>query len=92
MLLEKFNGGAVASHTTSRSPDLFPLIYFLGRAMKTIVQDTLINSEMNQVAQNFITAVMITETRGISENVHQTILRWCYACIHDNGGNFVHLF
>ncbi|GFX43429.1 transposable element Tcb1 transposase [Trichonephila clavipes] len=73
-----------------RSPDLSPLDLFLWGAMKGLVYDTPVVSEMNLVARISIAAARIREMPGVFEDVRQSMPRRCRACIHANGRNFEH--
>ncbi|GFV12386.1 transposable element Tcb1 transposase [Trichonephila clavipes] len=71
-----------------RSPDLSPLDFFLWGAMKGLVYDTPVVSEMDLVVQISIAAARIHEMPGVFEDVRQSMSRRCHACIHANGRNF----
>ncbi|GFX02091.1 DUF4817 domain-containing protein [Trichonephila clavipes] len=81
-------GGPVA--WSPRSPDLSPLDFFLWGAMKGLVYDTPVVSEMDLVARISIAAARIREMPGVFEDVRQSMSRRCRACIHANGRNFEH--
>ncbi|GFU62335.1 DUF4817 domain-containing protein [Trichonephila clavipes] len=81
-------GGPVA--WPPRSPDLSPLDFFLWCAMKGLVYDTPVVSEMDLVARISIAAARIREMPGVFEDVRQSMSRRCRACIHANGRNFEH--
>ncbi|GFY09750.1 DUF4817 domain-containing protein [Trichonephila clavipes] len=72
------------------SPDLSPLDFFLWGAMKGLVYDTPVVSEMDLVARISIAAARIREMPGVFEDVRQSMSRRCRACIHANGRNFEH--
>ena len=57
-------------------------IFFLSGAIKNLVYDTLVNSEMDLVARISIAATMIIETPGIFEHVRQFMFHRYQACIH----------
>ncbi|GFW76771.1 DUF4817 domain-containing protein [Trichonephila clavipes] len=73
-----------------RSSDLSPLDFFLWGAMKGLVHDTPVVSEMDLVARISIAAARIREMPGVFEDVRQSMSRRCRACIHANGRNFEH--
>ncbi|GFW01257.1 DUF4817 domain-containing protein [Trichonephila clavipes] len=81
-------GGPVA--WPPRSPDLSPLDFFLWGAMKGLVYDMPVVSEMDLVSRIFIAAARIREMPGVFEDVRQSMSRRCRACIHANGHNFEH--
>ncbi|GFW46040.1 DUF4817 domain-containing protein [Trichonephila clavipes] len=81
-------GGPVA--WPPRPPDLSPLDFFLWSAMKGLVYDTPVVSEMDLVARISIAAARIREMPGVFEDVRQSMSRRCRACIHANGRNFEH--
>ncbi|GFX08071.1 transposable element Tcb1 transposase [Trichonephila clavipes] len=81
-------GGPVA--WPPRSPDLSPQDFFLWGAMKGLVYDTPVVSEMDLVARISIAAARIREMLGVFEDVRQSMSRRCRACIHANGRNFEH--
>ncbi|GFX88257.1 hypothetical protein TNCV_1066731 [Trichonephila clavipes] len=59
-------------------------------AMKGLVYDTPVVSEMDLVARISIAAARIREIPGVFEDVRQSMSRRCRACIHANGRNFEH--
>ena len=71
-----------------RSPDLSLMDFFLSGAIKNLVYDTLVNSEMDLVARISIAATMIIETPGIFEHVRQFMFHRYQACIHVSDWNF----
>ncbi|GFX82535.1 DUF4817 domain-containing protein [Trichonephila clavipes] len=73
-----------------RSPDLSPLDFYLWGAMKGLVYDTPVVSEMDLVARISIAAARIREMPGVFEDVRQSMSRRCRACIHANERNFEH--
>ncbi|GFW07589.1 DUF4817 domain-containing protein [Trichonephila clavipes] len=81
-------GGPVA--WPPRSPDLSPLDFLLWGAMKGLVHDTPVVSEMDLVARISIAAARIREMPGVFEDVRQSMSRRYRACIHANGRNFEH--
>ena len=79
-----------SSRWLPRSHDLFPVFFFLG-SMKSIVYNTAVNSEIDQVARISLGAAAIHETPGIFKQVCQSMSHRYCACIHDNGRNLEHL-
>ncbi|GFW42820.1 transposable element Tcb1 transposase [Trichonephila clavipes] len=72
------------------SLDLSPLDFFLWGAMKGLVYDAPVVSEMDLVARISIAAARIREMAGVFEDVRQSMSRRCRAYIHANGRNFEH--
>ena len=74
----------------ARSPDLTSLDFFLWGYMKQLVYETPVNSREDLAARIDVAAVKIRETPGVFENVRQSMLRRCQACITTGGRNFEH--
>lgn len=72
------------------SPDLSPLIFLLSD-VRSLLYDTLVNSEMDFADRIFIAANTIRETLCISEHFCQSVSRWCRAYILANGHDFEHI-
>ena len=82
-------GGPV--HWPSRSPDLSSLDFFLWGALKAIVYQDPVTSEMELVARLSCAAAKIKETPGVFNRVRQSMLRRCRACLRSDGTNFEYL-
>lgn len=68
--------------------DLFSFDYFFWYTMKSILYDTLVNSQMDLEVRTSIAVATIETTTGILKNFRQLVSDRCSLCIHAKGPNF----
>lgn len=82
-----------SSHLSSQITTFVPSgIVFLWSAIKRLLDDTPVNSEMDPVAQLSTLTAMINETPCIFKHVRHSISRHCHAYILANVRYFDHLW
>ena len=75
----------------ARSPDMTPLDFFLWGAMKNLVYETPVDSEIELVGRIVAAAEEIAEIPDVFQSVRQSLHERCVKCTEVNGGNFEQL-